>query len=98
MPPSAATNQYPAPVGVAAIPTMGWFRRRLPVEPKKRASPKEKMPPSAATNQYPAPVGVAAIPTMGWFRRRLPVEPKKRASPKEKMPPDRKSTRLNSSH
>jgi hypothetical protein len=33
------------------IPTMGWFSRRLPVEPQNSASPKLKMPPSLATNQ-----------------------------------------------
>jgi hypothetical protein len=33
------------------MPTMGWLRRMLPVEPWKRASPKEKMPPSLATSQ-----------------------------------------------
>jgi hypothetical protein len=36
---------------VAAIPTTGWLRRMSPVEPKKVASPKEKMPPSEATSQ-----------------------------------------------
>src|SRR4051812_25011443 len=45
MPPSDATNQYPAP-GEDAMPRMGLLSRRLPVEPKKRAEPKEKMPPS----------------------------------------------------
>jgi hypothetical protein len=35
----------------AVIPTIGWFRRMLPVDPKNRESPKEKIPPSRATNQ-----------------------------------------------
>ena len=34
-----------------ARPTTGWFIRRLPVDPKKAASPKAKMPPSDATIQ-----------------------------------------------
>ncbi len=51
MPPSDATSQYPAPDGVAAMPTMGWLRRSAPVEPRKAASPKLKMPPSEATSQ-----------------------------------------------
>src|SRR5437868_1149953 len=33
MPPSDATSQYPWPVGEAAIPTIGWFRRTFPAEP-----------------------------------------------------------------
>lgn len=33
MPPSAATSQYPAPSGVDAMPTMGWFNGRPPIEP-----------------------------------------------------------------
>ena len=35
----------------AARPTTGAGRARPPVEPRKGASPKEKMPPSAATNR-----------------------------------------------
>ena len=50
------------------MPTMGLLRWIPPVEPKKAASPKEKMPPSEATFQYPLPFGVAAIPTIGWVR------------------------------
>ena len=34
-----------------AIPTMGLFNGRLPVDPKNSASPKVKMPPSDATIQ-----------------------------------------------
>ena len=34
MPPSDATNQYPLPSGVAAIPTMGAFRWVEPSEPR----------------------------------------------------------------
>jgi hypothetical protein len=33
MPPSLATNQYPLPSGVGAIPAMGLFRWREPVDP-----------------------------------------------------------------
>ncbi len=33
MPPSLATSQYPWPLGVACIPTIGAFSLRLPVEP-----------------------------------------------------------------
>ena len=40
-PPSAATNQYPRLSAVAAIPTIGWFKRISPVDPWKRASPNE---------------------------------------------------------
>ena len=51
MPPSVATSQYPLPDGVAAMPTIGWFRRMSPVDPKNSASPKVKIPPSLATSQ-----------------------------------------------
>jgi hypothetical protein len=51
MPPSEATSQYPLPLGVVAMPTIGRLRRRLPVEPWNAASPNAKMPPSAATIQ-----------------------------------------------
>src|SRR5438477_559081 len=40
------------------MPTIGRFNFRLPVDPKKRASPKAKIPPSDATSQYPRPAGV----------------------------------------
>src|SRR5438445_12910062 len=33
MPPSEATSQYPFPLGVAAICTIGWLSRIPPVEP-----------------------------------------------------------------
>ena len=33
IPPSEATNQYPPPSAVGAIPTMGLFRVGRPVEP-----------------------------------------------------------------
>ena len=79
-PPSAATIQYPDPDGAAAIPTIGWFNRMLPVEPWNEASPKEKMPPSRATSQYPRPDGVDAIPTIGWLSLMLPVDPWKEQS------------------
>jgi hypothetical protein len=39
------------PLGVEAIPTMGLLSCMAPVEPRKLASPKEKMPPSEATSQ-----------------------------------------------
>ncbi len=75
------------PLGVVAMPTMGWFSLMAPVEPLKTASPKAKMPPSAATRKYPLPLGVVAMPTMGWFSLMAPVEPLKAASPKAKIPP-----------
>ena len=65
MPPSDATSQYPPPSEVAAMPTMGALRGLPPMEPRKAASPKEKMPPSDATSQYPPPDVVAAAPTYG---------------------------------
>jgi hypothetical protein len=51
IPPSDATNQYPPPSGVAAIPTTGWAKWRDPVEPSKGAPPKLKIPPSEPTVQ-----------------------------------------------
>src|SRR5690242_14648310 len=65
MPPSRETNQYPRPVGVAAMPTIGWFRWRRPVPPRNFASPEVMTPPSAPTRQAPKPLGVAAIETTG---------------------------------
>ena len=38
--------------GIGAMPTIGWLRWVLPVEPKYGA-PKVKMPPSVATSRYP---------------------------------------------
>ena len=35
------------------------------MEPKKAASPKEKIPPSVPSSQYPAPFGVTAAPVIG---------------------------------
>ena len=78
-PPSEATNQYPPPSGVAAMPTMGVLSGMPPVEPWKAASPKANTPPSEATNQYPPPSGVAAMPTMGLLSAMPPVEPWKGA-------------------
>jgi hypothetical protein len=75
MPPSEATNQYPRPERVDAIPTIGAFKRIAPVEPKNRASPKLNMPPSEATNQYPRPDGVAATATTGCASSVGPVDP-----------------------
>ena len=51
MPPSEATSQYPSPLGVAAMPTIGLLSGLPPIEPWKAASPKLKMPPSEATSQ-----------------------------------------------
>src|SRR4051794_12610354 len=65
MPPSDATSQYPFPVGVAAIPTIGCHKWMAPVEPWKRAAPKLNTPPSLATSQNPEPVGSDAMPTTG---------------------------------
>src|SRR5882724_125660 len=71
----------------AAPATIGWLRRMPPVDPRKRASPNEKMPPSDAISQPPLPVGVLAIPTIGWVgRSTLPNGP---ASPKAKVLPSR---------
>src|SRR3954452_5145345 len=61
MPPSDAASQYPSPLLVAAMPTIGLLSLVDPVDPRKAASPKLKMPPSAATSQYPAPGGVAEV-------------------------------------
>src|ERR1041385_5758374 len=65
IPPSEPTSQYPAPVGVAAIETIGLFRCIPPVLPKYPASPNAKMPPSFESSQYPRPDGVIAMPTKG---------------------------------
>src|SRR6266511_579809 len=53
----------------AAPVTIGWLRCIPPVDPRKRASPSEKMPPSPATSQAPVPAGVLAIATTGWLSR-----------------------------
>src|SRR5918993_1521012 len=63
MPPSAATSQYPAPVGVAAIPTSG--RLSGPVVPYSFVSPVRNIRPSRATTHNPNADGVADAPTMG---------------------------------
>src|SRR5438067_2201453 len=65
-PPSEATIQYPRPLGVAAIPTIGWLSRRPPIDPKNGAPPTVNRPPSDATRYEPA--GVWAAPTIGAFR------------------------------
>src|SRR3954469_15917943 len=59
MPPSAATIQYPSPLGVAAMPTMGEFNLVAPNAPNTRlpkngALPYANTPPSDAAIQYPA--------------------------------------------
>ena len=74
-PPSRATNQYPRPVDVAAIPTIGWLSTVPPVDPRNGASPKVKIPPSRATSHEPFPVGVRATPTTGWFSDSPPDAP-----------------------
>ena len=51
MPPSDATNQYPSPSAVGAMPTIGLFSVMPPVDPKNPASPKVKIPPSDDTIQ-----------------------------------------------
>ena len=43
---STATEPRKILVGVRSMPSTGWFRRMLPVEPWNRASPKVKIPPS----------------------------------------------------
>ena len=50
IPPSEATSQYPAPLAVGVMPTMGFTNCSAPVEPSNGA-PKAKMPPSDAVNQ-----------------------------------------------
>ncbi len=57
------------------MPTIGWFRVSLPVDPWNRAEPKAKIPPSEATSQYPPPVGAAAMPTIGRLSGLPPMEP-----------------------
>src|ERR1700685_4160951 len=54
-PPSEATNQYPPPSGVAAMPTMGLLSAMPPVEPWNCAFPKENTPPSVAVIHNPCP-------------------------------------------
>ena len=51
VPPSEATSTYPDPLGPAIMPMIGLLSVMAPVDPKKLASPKEKIPPSEATNQ-----------------------------------------------
>ncbi len=67
---------------------MGWFRWMLPVEPKKPASPKEKIPPSEATSQYPPSSWVGVMPTIGLASGTFANEPKACASPKFHTPPE----------
>src|SRR5437763_24262 len=43
------------------MPTISLLSRRLPVEPKKAASPKAKIPPSDATSQEPVPGMASAV-------------------------------------
>src|SRR5581483_5596948 len=45
------------------MPVIGRFSLMLPVEPKKRAAPKEKIPPSDATIQHPDGGAAAVVPT-----------------------------------
>src|SRR5688500_9687267 len=53
MPPSLATIQYPAAVGVGTNPTIGLLSPTDPAEPWNAACPKLKTPPSAPASQYP---------------------------------------------
>jgi hypothetical protein len=61
-PPLLAANQYPPPLGVAAIPTIGTFQPTP--DPWKVAFPNEKTFPVDDTSQYPSALGAEAIPTM----------------------------------
>ena len=46
-----ANEMEPARDYFAVIPTIGWVRRMLPVDPKKWALPNANIPPSRATSQ-----------------------------------------------
>ncbi len=63
------------------MPTIGLLSLTAPVEPRKAASPKEKIPPSEATSQYPCPLAVGAMPTTGLLSFSAPVEPLNAAEP-----------------
>ena len=45
------------------------------MDPKKRASPNEKIPPSAATIQYPRPSGVGTRWLIGALSTAPAIEP-----------------------
>src|SRR5688500_18894319 len=60
-PPSPPVVQYPLPVGVGAMPTMG--RVRLLIDPLSWAPPRASTAPLAAAIQYPLPDGVGAMAT-----------------------------------
>src|SRR2546421_10641596 len=87
MPPSAATNQYPPPSGVAMMATIGELRCLPPIDPMKVAVPKENTPPSAPTSQYPPRSALAAMPTIGAFSLVLPSDPWNVYWPKLNTPP-----------
>ena len=74
------------------MPTTGLLSTRDPVEPKKPASPKEKIPPSAASSKYPRPSGVGAMPTTLWLRGVLAMFPYETASPKDSTAPALETT------
>jgi hypothetical protein len=74
------------PEGVAAMPTIGLFSARPPVEPQNWALPKVNTPPSDATSQYP-PVGSVAEPTIGFCSDTAMVSPSNAAPPKVMTPP-----------
>src|SRR5579884_2843822 len=69
------------------MPTMGCTRCRLPVEPKKGASPYANTPPSEPTDQYPPLSAVGVMATMGWVSGSVPGAPKYGAEPKVQMLP-----------
>src|SRR5580658_7054815 len=92
-PPSDATNQYPPPSEVAAMPTTGATRCRPPIDPANPAPPKLKTPPSDAVVQYPDRSGGAGggggrpaeAEDRRGRRRHGPVWPTRRAT--TRLPP-----------
>jgi hypothetical protein len=62
-PPSSASSQYPRPVGVAAIPTMGRLRAILDRSPYQWALPALVTSPLDHATQKPRPPGVGAAAT-----------------------------------
>ena len=63
------------------IPTIGWARRMLPVDPWNLASPNGNTFPACPTSQYPFPDRVAAMPMIGCYRCMATVSPYDCASP-----------------
>ena len=60
-PPSAATSQYPSPVGAAAMPTMG--ASEVNGVARSGAVPQGATWPVRSASQYPVPAAERAIPT-----------------------------------